>query len=1238
MKILGLDLGVASIGWALIEVDNETYEPINIIDLGSRIVNLSTDETKAFTQVQGITPNAQRTINRTARKMLSRSKQRKRHLKNYLHSLGMYDRDNTLDSLPPLKLWELRAKASNPEVRLSLAEIGRVLIHICSKRGYRHSRQGGDSEAKDTNYVSTINHNYAQLKEEGLTLGQKMYAKLKESQVINPKTGGSVVTYRIKEGDSATTNLLPRQAHEDELRQILNAQQKHYPELLTEDVKNTIHNIIFYQRPLKSCKNLVGRDEMFDFRFRNGKGKEVDANPRVAPRTSPIFQLTRIWETVNNIRLINRSNMFRYDSDRDYISQSKQFRKTLDRYVLDEEERKIVVDYLNTHDKLTTTDLLRLLGLKRKDGFKLEMNIAKGIKGNETYMALYKALEGLPDRDEFLRFEPVISEHVDETTGEVRMIVDSSVVNEPLYRLWHAVYSISDEEALRATLQKQFNIQDSGILDAIAKIDFTTPGFSNRSVKFMRRILPYLMEGDVYSDACLKAGFRHSDYMTKQENADRELKSSLSLLKKGELRQPLIEKVLNQMINIVNSLLETYGEIHEVRIELARSLKQSKDQRVKAENDISANEKLNQKNGEKIKELGVPVNRRTLQKYRMWEETQHRCIYCGQTINLTAFLSGELSDVEHIIPRSLFFDDSFSNKTCSCSRCNREKGQMTAYDYMQSKGEQALLEFQHRVEDLHDKKVISQTKLRRFFTPAKDIPQDFIERDLQQTRYISRKAMEILREVVRSVYASSGKVTDFFRNAWGYNRLLEGLNIEKYEKAGQVEKKGSRLMIKDWTKRLDHRHHTVDALTVALTRQGYIQRLNTLSASRDQLRTEVGDKYTHEMSLLEQWASSRPHFSPSIVMKRLSEVSVSFKSGKKTVTPGYITKNSIRQGVPRGPLHEETVYGCIYVPDGAQDLIKCLKNPDIISDSKIREYVVNLLNENNGNISAVKKKLTQSPLTTPGGKLINKVATRRREYVKRESVASLKAKQIDRIVDKAVREAVKRRFEECGSEKAFQQSFAESPLSLSSDSAFPIKRVTRTTGLKDSSMVTVKSADQRAIGFSKTGSNHHIAFYENPDGTIDESVVSFWMAVKRRNLGLPALIAEPDKAWTYVEQLNDSKDVEEVAQSLPSFDSKLVLSLAANEMVVLGLSDEEWEDAVMAGDFATVNRCLYRVQKLASKDYVFRHHTHTLTTEDDLAKETENYVRLKSWKALQTLSIRKVRVDILGNIVDLRND
>lgn len=135
----------------------------------------------------------------------------------------------------------------------------------------------------------------------------------------------------------------------------------------------------------------------------------------------------------------------------------------------------------------------------------------------------------------------------------------------------------------------------------------------------------------------------------------------------------MVEKILNQMINVVNALIDKYGSIDEIRIEMARELKLSKDGRESAAKSIRAREKANDEISNRIKELGLSPSKNKILKYRLWEESDKRCFYCGQPVNATEFLNGLDVEIEHIIPKSLLFDDSFSNKVCACRKCNAER-------------------------------------------------------------------------------------------------------------------------------------------------------------------------------------------------------------------------------------------------------------------------------------------------------------------------------------------------------------------------------------------------------------------------------------------------------------------------------------------------------------------------------------------------------------------------------------
>ncbi|EKC54620.1 CRISPR-associated protein, Csn1 family, partial [human gut metagenome] len=191
-------------------------------------------------------------------------------------------------------------------------------------------------------------------------------------------------------------------------------------------------------------------------------------------------------------------------------------------------------------------------------------------------------------------------------------------------------------------------------------------------------------------------------------------------------------------------------------------------------------------------------------------------------------------DIEHIIPQARLFDDSFSNKTLEVKSINIEKGSKTAYDFVEEKyGEQGLQEYLNRCEVLfRDKK----TKLRKLKMQESEIPEGFIDRDLRNTQYIAKKALSMLNEICRRVVATTGAITDELREDWQLVDVMKELNWEKYKVLGLVEyfeDNDGRLIgrIKDWTKRNDHRHHAMDALTVAFTKDVFIQYFNNKNAS-----------------------------------------------------------------------------------------------------------------------------------------------------------------------------------------------------------------------------------------------------------------------------------------------------------------------------------------------------------------------------------------------------------------------
>ncbi len=1165
-RVLGLDLGSSSIGWAIIEENSEeviletaSSPQDKIVAIGSRIIPLSPDENTQFTKGQALTKNADRTAKRTQRKGYDRYQLRRALLLEELTRLGMYN--GTTLKCSTLELWGLRAKAVSKQ--LSLRELGRVLCHINQKRGYKTAKSDfGDKKLGE--HVQQIVGRYRELHDHHMTIGQYMYEGLKNDPA-----------FRCKD------LVYPRVAYEEEYDAVMAQQQIYYPDLLSAEVVAYLRNhIIFHQRPLKSCKHLVGKCELERHDVKRGE-RIVNCGPKVAPRSSPLFQVCKIWESINNLAIRNREN------DSLYISV---------------EQKKLLFTYLNTNDKLKATQLKTLLGIKSKEWL-FQQAVGGGLQGNTTYCAIEKALGNYPQKDDLLKFDLCVvdGDMVNTETGEVSKMIEASFEQQPLYRLWHTLYSIHEIEKLKRVLKDQYGIEDETVLEALSKLDFVKAGYGNKSSRAMRKILPYMMEGMQYYDAKLAAGYDDTP-LTKAQNEARELAEKLMPIQKGELRQPVVEKILNQLVNLVNALMEEHGRFDEIRVELARELKQSREEREKATKAISDNQKKNDAVAKRIKEeCNLEPSKSRIRKFKLAEETTGRCIYCNEYIDSpNNILRNRNFEVEHIIPRSVLFDDSFSNKVCACRKCNQDKGNRTAYDFMESRGEGALKAYVERVNDLAERKKISHTKRNKLLMKGKDIPTDFIDRQLRESQYIAKKAKEMLQAVCRNVYATSGSITDFIRHLWGWDEVLHTLNFERYQAAGLTElverevdgRKVEVERIKDWSKRMDHRHHAVDALTIACTKQGYIQRINNLNSLKEVAFASLandtqGVETRQRLTRLERYIQQQPHFSTAEVAEAVSGIAVSFKRGKRAASVGkrYIHKGGKRicaqKGIiiPRGALSEESVYGRIRNSEtGKEDYViryplsafvdgQSPKKPEIIIDKNIRERVIDRLNTYKGKL----KNALSEPLLDHQGRQIRAVRCRAR-------------------LEK---------------------------------SAVPIKYNDFGT----------------PIAFVKPGNNHHVAIYEDQKGNWQENVATFWHAVERKKYEIPIIITDPNEVWDKVTERMPESFQEQLPQSATW---QFKFSMQQNEMFILGLEEELYQDAMRREDYALLSRYLYRVQKLATKNYYFRHHLET-TVEDKyngvkneaLSIKMKKLIYVFSPNALKLQNPHKVHVSVIGKITEL---
>lgn len=1248
-KILGLDLGVTSIGWALIE---EGDSKKRILGMGSRIVPLGTDEKTEFSTGNKISKNQARTTKRTQRKGYDRYQQRRANLTRVLLTNNMFD--ESLFKLRALELWSLRSKAV--QEKISLTELGRVLYHLNQKRGYKSSRADANLDKKDTDYVATVKSRHQELKDRGLTIGQKFYQELSANEY-----------YRIKE------QVFPREAYIEEYDAIMLQQSKHYSNLLTEELVSKIRNeIIYYQRSLKSQKSLVNICELAGFETKDKSGKIVFVGPKVTPKSSPLFQLCKIWETVNNLNLkVKNTGVSKYK----WID----WHPTLD-------QKRAIIAYLNENERLSFTELLKIIGLKKEDVY-ANKQITNGLQGNTTLASLKQLIDG-----DHLRFEIEITTRevakplVDKKTGEVLSEeldyeISASFEQQPLYQLWHTIYSIKEEENCQQALIDKFGLSIQ-VSSALAKLDFTKQGFGNKSSKAIRKILPYLMRGHVYSDACEFAGYNHSNSLTKEERLKKTVADKLELLPKNSLRQPVVEKILNQSINIVNTIIDHYGKPDEIRIELARELKQSKDERNEAEQRNKANERLNAEIANRLTELGLPSTKRYIQKYKFIFPSQSRslkdahventCIYCGKAFSIAEALTGDNFDVDHIIPKSLLFDDSQTNKVLVHRSCNAAKTNQTAYDFIAKKGEAELNAYIKRVDEWFKRGILSYSKMQRLKVSYEEylerksrkkqteadtkLWESFIDRQLRETQYIARKAREIFEKVCHQVTTTEGSVTAELRRLWGWDDVLMNLQLPKYKALGLTQVKewtsdhGRKTHQKEeiigWTKRDDHRHHAIDALVVACTKQGYIQRINTLSSSdvKDAMRKEIIDAamiFDEKRNLLEQYLIKERPFNTAEVEEQAAKIIISFKSGKKVATKGTrkVKINGVKQVVqkdiviPRGALSEESVYGKIKTIERNKPIKYLFENANRIVDVKIKALIEERLSEFDHDSKKAFQSIKKNPILTPKGITIEFGDCFKEEYVIKYPLLSLKAKDIDSIVDKAVRETIRKHLEKFdGKEK---EAFKE-PVWLNEAKQIRIKTVRCFTGLSAVEPIS-KDKSGKNIGFVKPGNNHHIAFYKDETGKKTHHLCTFWHAVERKKYGIPVIIKSPQQIWDSI--LDTNAIPETFLNKLPFDKWHFVESVEVNEMFLLGLSPEALDEIAKSGSVQGYSDHLYRVQKISVKkvnnqiDMTFRHHLETELNDSNEAKLSKRFLSIQSVKAFDDLNPVKVRVTNIGQIV-----
>ena len=390
----------------------------------------------------------------------------------------------------------------------------------------------------------------------------------------------------------------------------------------------------------------------------------------------------------------------------------------------------------------------------------------------------------------------------------------------------------------------------------------------------------------------------------------------------GRFPNPTVHIGLNQIRRVVNKLIDVYGKPHEIVVELARDLKANRDDRARYQRQQREGRERNERFAEMLESANADNTPEIRRKLRLWEEQgppQARvCPYTGTQLSC-AMVMDSRTEIDHILPFSQTLDDSPANKVVCLTRANRAKGDRSPYQA-----------FGHNPSGYDYDAILSNAaklpgnKRWRFEPNAMDRfegERDFLDRQLNETRYLSRTARKYLAclydeksEGRSRVRAIPGQMTALLRRGWRLEGMLRA-NLQ----TGDIVRK----------QRDDHRHHAVDAFVVANTTQGLLQRF----------ARAAGSDYETEQKLEAVAGQALPWegFDRVQLKPFLDSLVVSYK-------PDHGTRG--QDGKTTGQLHNETAYGVVNFVDGGTSQVvvrkplsalKIPKDLDSVRDPALRE-------------------------------------------------------------------------------------------------------------------------------------------------------------------------------------------------------------------------------------------------------------------------------------------------------------
>lgn len=787
----GFDIGIASVGWCVL---GET----RIVDLGVRAFD------KAETAKEGDSLNLVRRTARLMRRRLRRRAWRLTKLARLLKRHGVIADAHLVTTPQTISPWKLRVEGLNR--RLSGDEWAHVVYHLCKHRGFHwisraeERKAEGDAKGEGGQVKKGLADTQRRMTEKGYRSAAEMVlAEFPDAQ-------------RNKQGDYGKA--LSRVLLSDELALLFQRQREFGNPHAGAELESFIlgngarkSGLFWEQMP-----PLAGADLL------KMLGKcTFEKDEYRAPKAS--FTAERhVWLTrLNNLRVSIEG------TTRSLTEAERRLALPLPYQQVGDFTYKQLRAALTRAGQLPES--FKFAGLNYPAGRQLDEAKPKDPETEKLVKlpAWQELRKTLKDKRLETEWEGMAGAA---TSGDPTLLDEIARVL--------SVYKDGDE--VTGELRKLALPGGEPMIDALSEISFDK--FHALSLKALRKIVPHMEAGLRYDEACVKAGYHHSQLHVAGTGGQTYLPPLYSgrdkdgrMVFNEELdvpRNPVVLRALNQARKVLNALVRTYGSPSAVHIEMARDLSRPLDERNKVKKAQEEYRERNEKDKAAfVAEYGIAAKSREFEKFQLYREQQGKCAYSFKALDLHRVLHDiGYAEVDHALPYSRSYDDSKNNKVLVLTEENRNKGNRTAYEYLTSfPGGEAGVRWRSYVTYVETNKAYRLAKRTRLL--RKDFggkaAEEFRERNLNDTRYICRFFKNFVERnlqlkvgagetAAKRCVVLSGQTTAFLRARWGLLKLRGASD----------------------------RHHALDAAVVAACSHGMVKRLGDYSRTKELAKVRDG--------------------------------------------------------------------------------------------------------------------------------------------------------------------------------------------------------------------------------------------------------------------------------------------------------------------------------------------------------------------------------------------------------------